>query len=347
MRKILLLAGVVFTTAVNAQYSEVLFSDKFDYPVGNVGTDTTGATPGLGGWATWISATTPNGAASNFQIVNNGAPQGTVLSVLGADNTAGSKFAIQDLTSAWGNRTDGSFAQVEYKFFNSTTASKNGGRVYVWDATATRILGGFHIVADTGEVRVLAYAVGSDGSTNNWIYTFNEPFYIPKDKWITLGINWDSASGEVNYLWDFADGEGTDGTFIAGAAAGMDLGDMYVGVVPRAGADNNTVASTGLFDDIQVFATDDIYNLGYLETLSVEDIKSKNTFSVFPNPTADFLNISTKAKVDNVQVYDMSGKMVKATLSNNQVDVRNLAKGSYVVKIQTAEGSSTQKFIKK
>ena len=90
-----------------------------------------------------------------------------------------------------------------------------------------------------------------------------------------------------------------------------------------------------------------IYNLGYLETLSVEDIKSKNTFSVFPNPTADFLNISTKAKVDNVQVYDMSGKMVKATLSNNQVDVRNLAKGSYVVKIQTAEGSSTQKFIKK
>lgn len=348
MRKILLLAGIVLTTAVNAQYSEFLFSDKFDYPAGNLGTDITGATPGQGGWSTWVSATTPNGAASNFKVVNQGGTQGNVLSILGADNNAGNKFAIQDLTSAWANRNDGEFAQAEYKFYNSTTASKNGARFYIWDATGTAILGGIHIVAETGEVRVLAYAVGSDGTTNNWIYTFNEPFYIPKDKWITLGVNWDSGSGQVYYLWDFADGEGTAGTFIDGAAAGLNLGDLYMGVTPRTAAtDNNTLASTGLFDDVQIFSTDDVYNLGELQTLSVKDIKSNNTFSVFPNPTADFLNISTKAKVDNVQVFDMSGKMVKATLSNNQVDVRNLAKGSYVVKIETAEGTSTQKFIKK
>ncbi|MNY56295.1 hypothetical protein D3C86_1923600 [compost metagenome] len=81
-------------------------------------------------------------------------------------------------------------------------------------------------------------------------------------------------------------------------------------------------------------------------TAGVNDIK-KSLFSVFPNPTADFLNVASKSKVESAQVYDLSGKAVKVSVANNQIDVRNLAKGSYVVKIQTAEGASTQKFIKK
>ena len=69
--------------------------------------------------------------------------------------------------------------------------------------------------------------------------------------------------------------------------------------------------------------------------------------SVYPNPTSDVLKFDTTSKVNAVQIYDASGKSVNAQLSNNQLDVRKLQNGVYLIKITTEEGVSTQKFIKK
>lgn len=80
--------------------------------------------------------------------------------------------------------------------------------------------------------------------------------------------------------------------------------------------------------------------------LAVSDAsKSKN--AVYPNPATDVLNVDSASKISSVQIFDMSGKKVAAELVGNKVDVKNLAKGSYVIKIQDQDGTSTQKFIKK
>lgn len=79
--------------------------------------------------------------------------------------------------------------------------------------------------------------------------------------------------------------------------------------------------------------------------LAVSNV-NKAAVSIYPNPTTDYLNVSSTSKVSNVEVYDISGKKVKAELVDNKVDVQNLAKGSYVIKITDGSGATTQKFIK-
>lgn len=79
--------------------------------------------------------------------------------------------------------------------------------------------------------------------------------------------------------------------------------------------------------------------------LAVSNV-NKARVSIYPNPATDYLNVSSDAKIMNVEVFDISGKKVRAKFVNNQVDVKNLAKGSYIIKITDASKTTSQKFIK-
>ena len=75
----------------------------------------------------------------------------------------------------------------------------------------------------------------------------------------------------------------------------------------------------------------------------------KIQFSLYPNPTAYELYIENeKVDIQQVEIYNLSGKQVlRVDYQNNQpIDVSNLAKGMYLVKIKTESGSLTKKLIK-
>lgn len=92
-------------------------------------------------------------------------------------------------------------------------------------------------------------------------------------------------------------------------------------------------------DDFKVTTTG---TLGTSETS-----KTSSNISVYPNPVSDILTVKSKEKVNNIEIFDISGRKVNATLSDNKVDVRNLNSGNYIINIETKEGKTTQKFIKK
>ncbi|WP_339624929.1 T9SS type A sorting domain-containing protein [uncultured Winogradskyella sp.] len=76
--------------------------------------------------------------------------------------------------------------------------------------------------------------------------------------------------------------------------------------------------------------------------LSVEE-NELETFSVYPNPTSDVLNIKTTKTIDNVTVFNLLGQSV-ANFNGNQIvddsiNLSELSKGLYLVKI-TAEGTT-------
>jgi hypothetical protein len=75
-------------------------------------------------------------------------------------------------------------------------------------------------------------------------------------------------------------------------------------------------------------------------------LQMKN-IEIYPNPVSDLLTIKTDLKIENVSVSDISGKNSNVTLRENKVDVRNLPAGSYIITIETKEGKTTKKFIKK
>ncbi|WP_299181107.1 T9SS type A sorting domain-containing protein, partial [uncultured Chryseobacterium sp.] len=66
-----------------------------------------------------------------------------------------------------------------------------------------------------------------------------------------------------------------------------------------------------------------------------------------PNPTTDVLNIKSEAKINKVSVTDVTGRNIDVKLNENTVDVRHLPAGTYLISIETKDGLTTEKFIKK
>lgn len=80
-------------------------------------------------------------------------------------------------------------------------------------------------------------------------------------------------------------------------------------------------------------------------TLSTNDNQILG-LKVYPNPTKDFLNITTDSNLTKqVQVYDMIGKEVINTEIQNQLNVSSLTSGMYLVRITEEGKTSTEKIV--
>ncbi len=79
----------------------------------------------------------------------------------------------------------------------------------------------------------------------------------------------------------------------------------------------------------------------------IEGINNDDKIKIYPNPVIDLLNIDYTDKITNVSIYNNTGSLVLKTQSfNNKVDISNLSKGIYSIKVETANKNYTQKFIK-
>ena len=70
---------------------------------------------------------------------------------------------------------------------------------------------------------------------------------------------------------------------------------------------------------------------------------------VYPNPAIDYLSIETKEVVQMLEVYDALGrKAISKTPNQNNfsLDISNLEKGIYILKLQTNEGIGSYKIVK-
>lgn len=99
----------------------------------------------------------------------------------------------------------------------------------------------------------------------------------------------------------------------------------------------------------------DLNDLGgfnnYILFLEKEELATQEQlsrlFSIYPNPASDYLNIETKDKIRSYEIYDGSGrKMNISTNYQKQVDIRNLIKGVYYIRLITDKNTLTSKFIK-
>lgn len=75
---------------------------------------------------------------------------------------------------------------------------------------------------------------------------------------------------------------------------------------------------------------------------------NKTRTAIYPNPATELLNIISENEIQNVEVYNIEGQLVKSFSGNvNNIGVSDLNNGLYLVKIYTENGTATHKFIKK
>lgn len=116
------------------------------------------------------------------------------------------------------------------------------------------------------------------------------------------------------------------------------------------------IVSTGTSIDELDFFIDNFGSDAYFDnvqfrdttTLATSEVSKKDIFRVYPNPTVDVVNFDVAGKINLVELYDAAGKLVKAAKDGaRSLDVSAMSKGNYIVKVQTENGSHTQKLIKK
>ncbi len=81
------------------------------------------------------------------------------------------------------------------------------------------------------------------------------------------------------------------------------------------------------------------------ENLATSELGLSNV-EIYPNPTADILNIQTEQKISKIEIYDITGKLLKLNSKENKINVSELVKGTYLIKIYTNRNTINSKFIK-
>ena len=81
-----------------------------------------------------------------------------------------------------------------------------------------------------------------------------------------------------------------------------------------------------------------------MDQLAVNDI-NKTQVNIFPNPSSDFINITSDEEIRSIKIYDIKGSLIKSD-KTSKVDVSAFPKGNYIISIETKSGIETKKFIK-
>ena len=138
--------------------------------------------------------------------------------------------------------------------------------------------------------------------------------------------------------WEYLDSWTYKNSNIAPSAT-FTIGDWTLGGVNAYdGESTNASAATPM--PIGTFTYDNLSN----------NLFDDASVSVYPNPTVNTLTF--KSSINNIgsfKIFNTSGQLLinsKGNLSNKSIDVSNLSKGSYILKVTSNDNSHTYKFIK-
>ncbi|WP_262152636.1 T9SS type A sorting domain-containing protein [Chryseobacterium foetidum] len=85
--------------------------------------------------------------------------------------------------------------------------------------------------------------------------------------------------------------------------------------------------------------------------LSTAETKIEDSqISFYPNPTQDFVLVSTKNALQNYAIYSTAGQLVKQGKfenNDNKIQMQGLSTGHYIIKITTVKGNLTGKVMKR
>lgn len=176
-----------------------------------------------------------------------------------------------------------------------------------------------------GGYAVLGVTASNDGDiTNNqgdsdlWLVKLNS----------TGTIVWQKTFGGTNYDYGTSVKQTSDGGLIIAGNSNSNDGDVS----------NN-------HGDLDSW----IVKLGPAPTLSVNETQYKN-IKIYPNPTSDFIHIQNaeSAKYTKAEIYSIEGRLVYQTkeINNNEINVSNLVKGNYILRIYIDGIVKDYKFIK-
>ncbi|HLW41855.1 MAG TPA: T9SS type A sorting domain-containing protein [Flavobacterium sp.] len=322
--KIQLIALLLF--ALPSTNAQVLFEENFDsYSSGHLNSDYTNSTPGQGGWV--VSGY--NASA----IVASEISKGNVITIQGTSSaTTGSVFFQQIggvIDALWNNRTAGNnILKFEYEFYGASINHFNSGGGLT--SQNTKLI---DITFQSKLDRIGANYYNT--TSNNHIVLLTPNF--PYDVWIKVEMFIDY---NTNYVYFYLP------TFNIQKA--LSFSHNRIPEQINFGTSDLDQSSIVKLDNIKLSALQTLPS--HLVSVS-EFVSSK--FNVFPNPVTDMVTITNSESIgiEQVEIFDISGKTIKSLSFNNENEVQlnlgDFASGMYLLHIKTNQGVAVKKVVKK
>jgi pectate lyase len=139
-----------------------------------------------------------------------------------------------------------------------------------------------------------------------------------------------TASGTLTLVFD-------------GVAASKVDGTSYT---PTSGVITVTLAAGS--HTITKGSTNNLYYISMAYATTATQNISESVLKLYPNPVTNSLNIFSDIAVQKTEIYSLTGVLVHRTETNvKTIDMSNLSKGSYLVKVYTEKDAIKQMIIKK
>ena len=102
---------------------------------------------------------------------------------------------------------------------------------------------------------------------------------------------------------------------------------------------------------IRFVFTSGVGNAIYVDNIRVSDATAVEDYTsnvaVYPNPATSVLNIQCENGTESVEIFSLQGQLLQSENGDvKSMNIRNLAAGTYIVRITTGEGIINQKFVK-
>ena len=117
--------------------------------------------------------------------------------------------------------------------------------------------------------------------------------------------------------------------------------DSWIQSEPCGLTDPDTYANLGFGDRWHILSVIGDNAVGFDDNIA-------DLVSVYPNPTTDVLNVNVPSSIEinSASLFDVLGKNTGVELVNGQINTSNLARGVYILNVETSAGTLTQKIVK-
>ena len=208
--------------------------------------------------------------------------------------------------------------------------------------------GSFYYFENTGSATLPAFAIAQIDPFNLSAVSLSSPEFVDLDG----DGDFDLMSGENSGNGDFKYYENTD------MGGGADFGPAQTNPFGLSAISGNVLQPTFVDldtdGDLDLMVGDDSGDFYYFENSSISTTVGDDSFdspsiAIHPNPTSNHLTIDTEQLlIEQMIIIDVTGKTIKQPmlLNNNLINVTDLPKGIYFLKLITKEETITQRFIK-
>jgi hypothetical protein len=183
--------------------------------------------------------------------------------------------------------------------------------------------------------------IGHNTSSAGWIMLDSALINVPADGIVKIPVNVNlPLLADSNYAFYVTTINNTscnykDGTTVGAIAAS----DSNIEIKEGAGGDY----PFNVTNSPRVLVGSAYYCQVATETSELKHIEN---IVVHPNPATNVLNISGNVIIDQIEITDISGRVVLRSAYEKNIDCSNFENGIYFLKISTGSNQLTRKFIK-